>query len=74
MDGVPLGSQVLWFGEWRKSSMKDLPLLMLPRLMEIVKDPSTCYSPPREQNSTLSRGASMLLRLSMFHPVWAALA
>ena len=31
---------VLWFGEWKKSSMRDLPMLMLPRLMELVKDPS----------------------------------
>ena len=30
---------VLWFGEWRKHSMRGLPRLMLPKMLELIKDP-----------------------------------
>jgi hypothetical protein len=33
-------AQVLWFGDWKRPSMRDLPHMMLPHMLELAKDPN----------------------------------
>ncbi len=35
---------VLWFGEWKKASMKEVSHLMIPRMLELVKNPCKCLA------------------------------